>query len=99
MSEASPASGTIGELRAALTRELAPRALDIQDDSAQHRGHPGAQGGGGHYRVTLVSERFRGRAHIERHRLVYAAAGALMGTKIHALSIVAQTPEEADSRH
>ena len=86
--------GVIGELRAALTRELDPRALEIQDDSALHAGHAGAREGG-HFRVTLVSERFRGRAQLERHRLVYAAAGPLMGAGVHALSIVARTPEEA----
>jgi len=94
----STPNSVMGQLRAALTRELAPHALDIQDDSAQHRGHAGAQEGG-HFRVTMVSERFRGCRPLERHRLVYAAAAPLMGAGIHALSIVAKTPEEADSRH
>jgi BolA protein len=90
--------GLIGQMREVLLRELAPAKLDIRDDSAQHAGHPGASGGG-HYRVALVSERFRGCSRIERHRLVYAAVGPLMGAGIHALSIEARTPEEADTRH
>jgi BolA family transcriptional regulator, general stress-responsive regulator len=92
----NPEGGLIGQMRAALTQELAPARLDIEDDSAQHAGHPGARGGG-HFSVTLVSERFRGRSRLERHRLVYAAVGPLMGGRIHALSIVARTPEEAAS--
>jgi BolA protein len=34
---------------------------------------------------------------LERHRMVYAALGALMQSDIHALSVVALSPEEADS--
>jgi BolA family transcriptional regulator, general stress-responsive regulator len=44
--------------------------------------------------VTLVADKFRGRSSIERHRLVYAAVGPLMGSDIHALNIVARAPEE-----
>ena len=80
-------------IRAALERELAPLALEVLDDSARHAGHAGAREGG-HYRVTLVSRAFQGRAQLERHRLVYAAVAPLMGQGIHALNIVARTPEE-----
>ena len=36
------------------------------------------------------------QAALARHRLVYAALGDMMQTDIHALSIRAQTPQEAD---
>lgn len=85
------------EIRAALTRELTPQALTIEDDSARHAGHAGAREGG-HFRVSLVSERFRGRTQLERHRLVYAAVAPLMGQGIHALNIVARAPEEIPAR-
>jgi BolA family transcriptional regulator, general stress-responsive regulator len=83
----------IGRIRAALERELAPTQLDIVDDSAKHAGHAGAREGG-HFRVRLVSEAFRGKNAIERHRLVFAAVAELMGRDIHALNIDAKTPEE-----
>jgi BolA protein len=83
----------IGRIRAALEHELAPLQLDIQDDSAKHAGHAGAREGG-HFRVRLVSEAFRGKSAIERHRLVFAAVAGLMGRDIHALNIDAKTPEE-----
>jgi len=83
----------VARLRAALERELHPAALDIADDSAKHIGHPGAREGG-HFRVNVVSEAFRGRSRIERHRMVYAAVAPLMGRDVHALNIVARTPEE-----
>jgi BolA protein len=86
----------IGRIRAALERELAPLQLDIQDDSAKHAGHAGAREGG-HFRVRVVSEAFRGKTAIQRHRLVFAAVGPLMGRDIHALNIDARTPEESAS--
>jgi BolA protein len=83
----------ISRIRAAIERELAPISLDIVDDSARHAGHAGAREGG-HFRVTLVAEAFRGKNAIERHRLVFAAVTGLMGSDIHALNIDARTPEE-----
>jgi BolA protein len=83
----------IERIRHAL-QQLSPESLDILDDSAAHAGHAGAREGG-HFRVTLVAATFRGRSSIERHRLVYAAVSALMGRDIHALNIVARTPEES----
>jgi len=83
----------IAQIRTALERALAPSTLEIVDDSARHVGHAGARGGG-HFRVTLVAAAFRGRTALERHRLVYAALGPLFEGSVHALNIVARTPEE-----
>ena len=84
--------------RASAIRErlaaLEPEALELADESALHAGHAGAKSGGGHFRLTIVSSRFRGRGTLERHRLVYGALGELMQRDIHALAIKALTPEE-----
>ena len=83
-----------------ITRRLAPLAptrLVIEDESAAHRGHAGAAGGGGHYRLTLVSEAFAGKNTVARHRLVYDLLDQLLRgpqVKIHALAIKALTPGE-----
>lgn len=84
----------IARIRAHIEARLHPASLEIVDDSAKHAGHPGAREGG-HFRVTLVAAEFRGRSAIERHRLVYEAVAALMGSDIHALNIIARTPEES----
>jgi BolA family transcriptional regulator, general stress-responsive regulator len=84
----------VSRIRAAIEKQLAPARLDIFDDSARHAGHAGAREGG-HFRVTLVSEAFRGKSAIQRHRLVFAAVADLMGSDIHALNIDARTPEES----
>lgn len=73
---------------------LEPETYTLEDESAQHRGHPGAASGGGHFRLTLVSPRFNKLGTLARHRLVYEAMGELMHREIHALSITALTPDE-----
>jgi len=84
----------IEAIRQRLQQALQPLTLDIQDDSAQHQGHAGAAGGGGHYSVRVVSSQFAGLSLLARHRRVYAAVNDLIPTVIHALSIKALTPEE-----
>ncbi len=74
--------------------ELAPESLEILDESADHAGHEGARGGGGHYRLTIVSPRFEGKPVQARHRMVYDALGPLMTKEIHALAIKAYAPGE-----
>jgi len=83
----------ISRIRAALEHELTPLQLDIYDDSAKHAGHAGAREGG-HFRVRIVAEAFRGKSAIQRHRLVFAAVADLMQRDIHALNIDAKAPEE-----
>jgi BolA protein len=74
---------------------LEPVALDIVDESEGHRGHAGyREGGNTHWRISIVSPRFRGAAAPARHRMVYQALGDLMNTPIHALAITARAPEE-----
>ena len=71
--------------------------LEIVDESEKHRGHAGS-GGGGHYRMTVVSDRFSGQSHMARHRLVYGMLSDLMKKDIHALAIRAYTPSEYQSK-
>lgn len=72
---------------------LQPLSLDIRDDSHLHAGHAGARDGG-HYQLQIVAQAFAGKSTIARHRMIYDAAGDLMRGRIHALSIVAEVPDE-----
>ena len=85
---------TVDLIRKRLNNVFSPAQLDIVDDSQQHAGHAGAAGGGGHFTVTIVSEKFRDHSALERHRMVYQAVDDLMPAEIHALSIKALAPEE-----
>lgn len=74
---------------------LHPVALDLRDESGQHAGHAGARASGGsHWQLTIVSEAFRGKTAVARHRMVYEALGDLMDGGIHALKIEALSPEQ-----
>ncbi len=85
---------TIEEIKHRLN-VLEPISIEIQDESALHAGHAGARSGGGHYRLTIVSDRFIGLGRVARHRLVYDAVADLMRGAIHALPMNALTSEEA----
>ncbi len=88
----------IETIEARLRESLAPTELAIEDESHLHAGHPGARDGRGHFRVSIVSERFEGVSRVKRHRLVYDALGEEMRRDIHALAIEAFTPGEWDAR-
>ena len=74
---------------------LSPVSLEIEDESALHAGHAGAQSGGGHYRLVMVSDCFEGHGKLARHRMIYAALGDMMQGPIHALANQALTADEA----
>jgi BolA protein len=87
----------VERIRAALEAAFAPTRLEVEDDSHRHAGHAGARDGRGHFNVRIVSTAFAGKPPLARHRAVYAALGGMMQTDIHALSIEARTPAEADA--
>lgn len=72
--------------------QLLPLELDITDESHLHAGHAGAQQGGGHFHLRIISPAFVGLNTIKRHRLIYDALHDLIPHTIHALSIDAQPP-------
>lgn len=76
---------------------LGATLIDIQDDSAQHVGHAGAAGGGGHFSLTIVSKAFTGQSRLARHRAVLERVGDLIPHPVHALAIKAYSPEEFSS--
>lgn len=81
-------------LRMRLQEALSATSIEIVDDSHKHAGHAGARDGRGHFSVRVVADCFRGLRPVARHRLIYDAAGDLLETDIHALSIQALSPEE-----
>ena len=84
----------LDQIRAQLA-QLSPAVCELTDDSQHHIGHAGAKGGG-HYSLKIVSAAFAGKSALARHRIVYAAVGALMNDSVHALSITALSPDEVD---
>jgi BolA protein len=78
-----------------LTAAFAPQSLRVEDESHQHEGHAGHRPGGQtHYRVYIVSETFRGKSRIDRHRMVNQALAQELAGGVHALAIHAAAPGE-----
>jgi acid stress-induced BolA-like protein IbaG/YrbA len=53
---------------------------------------------GVHFEALVVSEVFRGKLPLARHRMVYATLGDRMGGEIHALALRTLTPDEAQAK-
>ncbi|OQW70697.1 MAG: transcriptional regulator [Methylotenera sp.] len=73
--------------------QLNPISLALRDDSALHAGHAGNTGGG-HFHLTIISSQFSQKSQIMRHRLIYQALTDLMPQQIHAISILAISPDD-----
>jgi BolA protein len=92
---ATDAATRVERIRVLVQDRLAPVRLEIHDDSAQHVGHAGAAGGGGHFRLLVVSQAFQGHSLVQRHRLVHDALAPLLKSEIHALALSTKTPDES----
>ncbi len=85
----------VGRITALLEAAFDTTDIQVRDDSALHAGHAGAASGAGHFHVRIRAHAFAGMPPLARHRAVYAAVDAMMGSDIHALSIDAAAPEPA----
>jgi BolA protein len=78
-----------------LNTAFRPQSLDVADESHLHQGHSGHRPGGQtHFRVTIVSEAFRGKSRIERHRMINQTLAGELSGGVHALAIHASAPGE-----
>jgi BolA protein len=78
-----------------LTRAFAPQSLDVVDESHKHEGHAGHRPGGEtHFRVHIVSDVFRGKSRLERHRMVNETLSGELQGGVHALAVHANAPGE-----
>jgi BolA protein len=88
---------TIDTLQRKLTDAFAPQSLRVEDESHLHDPtHPGHRPEGQtHYRVYIVSDAFKGKSRIERHRMINATLASELAGSVHALAIHAQAPGES----
>jgi len=78
-----------------LTEALEPQSLEVVDESHRHEGHAGHRPGGQtHYRVYIVSEAFKGKTRVERHRMINELLSTELAGSVHALAIHATAPGE-----
>lgn len=83
-----------GDLIRAARMALEPESFTLEDESAQHWGHAGAAGGGGHFRLTIVSPKFRNLSTLCPSSTGVRNHGRTDAARNCALSITALTPEE-----
>lgn len=90
-------------IREKLTAAFAPLRLELEDDSWKHAGHhheggmDAQDGGESHFQLTIVSDAFVGQGRVARQRAINAVLKNELAGPVHALSIRAQTPAEANS--
>ena len=78
-----------------LAAAFAPQSLDVDDESHRHEGHAGHRPDGEtHFRVHIVSESFRGKSRVERHRMINQTLSSELSGGVHALAIHASAPGE-----
>jgi len=74
------------DIAALIEQNLAGSAANVSTD------------GQGHYEAIVVCPAFAGKRSLQRHQMVYATLGALVGREIHALALQTFTPEEWQAR-
>lgn len=78
-----------------LVGALQPVALEVENESHRHSVPPNSET---HFKVTIVTEAFEGKALVARHRSVNALLADELAAGVHALSIHAYTPQQWTSR-
>lgn len=91
--ETASADAVEAQIRAKMERDFSPQVLEIVDDSASHAGHGGWRAEGAtHFQMRIVSSTFIGMNRVQRQRAVMASLAEELASRVHALSISAETP-------
>eukprot|EP01027_Heterolobosea_sp_BB2_P005719 GEZU01008704.1.p1 GENE.GEZU01008704.1~~GEZU01008704.1.p1 ORF type:complete len:120 (-),score=19.32 GEZU01008704.1:14-373(-) len=88
-------------IKAKLTAALKPVSLNIVDESYKHAGHAAMKGLAAretHFLVEIVSDEFKGKTLLQRHKMVNELLAEELRTGVHALSIQTRTPEEEERK-
>lgn len=76
-----------------LNQAFAPEALEVIDESEQHRGHGGwREGGETHFKVRMCAAAFSGMSRVARSRAVHAALAEELAGPVHALALDLSAP-------
>lgn len=67
---------------------LAPRHLEVIDESHRHVGHAGHRPGGeSHFRIRMIAAAFEGKSRLERQRMVHKLLAEELAGPVHALAL------------
>ena len=83
------------EMRQKLMITLEPTRLDIINESEMHAGHRSSPGTGeSHFRILVVSEMFKDKNRVARHRMVNQILSDELAGRIHACALQTFAPGE-----
>jgi BolA family transcriptional regulator, general stress-responsive regulator len=86
---------TADQITKKLTEAFMPHSLKVVDESHLHQGHAGHRPGGQtHFRLYIVSDAFKGKTRIDRHRMINQILSGELAGGVHALAIHATAPGE-----
>jgi len=71
-----------------------PKHLEVLNESYMHKVPKGSET---HFKVVIVSDRFANEPLLNRHRLVNKILDEELKSGVHALSIIAKTPDQWES--
>lgn len=74
-----------------LVEAFHPTHLEVIDESDQHIGHAGHQGGGRHFAIVIAAPCLASDSRVVAHRKIYALFADMMPEQIHALRITVQS--------
>ena len=75
----------------ALSVELKPETLLVEDETHRHHVPAGAET---HFKVVAVSTQFKNLSRVARHRVINSLLASEFGDGLHALSLHLYTPDE-----
>ena len=83
----------VRDMKTRLEAHLTLDHFEVKDFTGRHLNHK-LNEGGFHLEAVIVSDNFKSKNLVQRHRMVYDAMGELMKHEIHALSMKTLTPNE-----
>ena len=71
-----------------LQKHLEPSFIEVIDESHLHANHnPDAKNGGTHFKVKIISNTFKDKSKIEKHRIVHEILDYELKNGVHALTL------------
>ena len=84
-------NGIVEESITSKLNELIPNYLEVTNESYKHNVPEGSES---HFKVVIVSSKFEGVNLVKRHQMVNTLLKEEFNNGLHALSIMAKTPEQ-----
>ena len=71
-----------------LKKHLEPSFIEVIDESHLHANHnPDSKNGGTHFKVKIISNTFKDKSKIEKHRIVHEILDYELKNGVHALTL------------